>query len=397
MSYSVGSFGATAGRAISVMVEGYMSLLLLMLGMVVQDPAQNVGWQLGRDGRLELIVHVRPEHAQQLQTLDADGNPPELAVPLPEIARGKYDRLIVRISNDPPERELSEAELAVLPVRQPNITRTTPNPGFASIDPTPGNLRERDVSLASGDSQDFQNPPSLGSPAATNTLRDRDRDGGVPVTDPRSSLVPLNPPSNSGLGSETNAPNAGSFNSPSFGNGGGSSLSGSGFSSNATAGNTTFPSLQPPVTSNLLNTPGQYTPAPNSPSTMTSLNRQPTFGSSSSMGTNGLGGQPTGGMFPQDSHPFQPTNGIGSSIDPTLLARRDQPSDLNMSGRQFTAGATGLPNDPTNTSGWYFPLFFLVSFVVNIYFMIYLVKLRERYRALLAGARAGMELGSTVV
>lgn len=130
---------------------------------------------------------------------------------------------------------------------------------------------------------------------------------------------------------------------------------------------------------------------------MTSLNRQPTFGASSSIGNNGLGGQANGGAFPQDSMPYQPGNSFGSSIDPTLLARRDQPSDLNMSGRQFTAGTTGLPNDPANTSGWYFPLFFLVSFVVNIYFMIYLVKLRERYRALLAGARAGMDLGSTVV
>ena len=75
----------------------------------------------------------------------------------------------------------------------------------------------------------------------------------------------------------------------------------------------------------------------------------------------------------------QPGSGLGG-VSGRARSSRDGYSTLNGVGSEY---------DPLKQS--YLPIFFLLSFVVNLYAGIYLYKLRDRYRALLASVRAGIE------
>ncbi len=394
------------------------------------------GWE-EKDGKLQYVIHISPEDAQLMarESLESVAN-------VPQAIAGRFDTVVIRISNSPAKREPSaEVIRDRYPIRGPvsptlSLLNGNSGGGIANID------RDRDSddnagsiiptgNTANGNLGDLtQSQGGFTSPGATSSLgdaRDRDRDaiGAGPIggfgggartpidNTPPSMLTPTLPsnftndsrntlesPSTIGGGG------AGALNSPSISPPGVSGV-GNGFQGMGSQGGGNLPQARtdfgtPSSSRGAMN---DFAGQPRQVGTPLAPNQNMVASPQSNLfPNNGFGGN---GMPLPTQNPFPSSNNSFQLNDPTRVAM-----NMNEGTSELPPAAKPIPkvipssekgtklsrsqvldeDSETTTAGTSstLPILFLLSVVTNIYSGIYLYKLRERYRSLLLNVRSGV-------
>jgi len=390
--------------------------------LAIAAPECKIGWGTdSTDRSMYLVIQLAPESIAQFA---AGGQSMELESVVPQSLRGRIQKVIVRVGSGPVEQSPPESELDRLPPLNANASGSaTSSPLISNLDmrspvsidsPRVGERSSADIVSTSGTTQ-LPVVPGLNLPAVPSPVLPSGAPGTGPVLPSSPTIVSTPIPSTqaSGVSAPSAASNPGVYSAPatsSYPNDGFAPMprsvpstlnpfgkSGLANSQTTSQGNVTYSSANTPATqASYPNNNGAYTPVPHLASNPSSPQGGYVLPSDSYAG---YGQSPTGQAhngYVQNGYAQNGyvQNGYASHLpsNPVLpipqVAARPLPStggNTSLTLPSTTQRELELAN--ATPRGSLVPFFLVLSFILNVYFGLWLNHLSTKYRHLLGSVR----------